>query len=599
MGDSGRIVLIWHRRDLRLHDNELYAKVALRNTRIIPFYALDPEDFAPTASCTKEHPVVRVGPFAARFLLESLQALRQALRALGSDLIVRHGRPREALPGMVAELRAAGIGDHIEVVWHDEAGVFEAEEAAAVRIALSSLGQTVSCRSRWGCSLWHPEDLPLYAPPSGIMEGQVDLSASSWTAVLKQGVQSFRRKAAAVPLRQPSHGPKALPAIDTGILRGTLPILSDLLVPQPLFGLSLEEVSEIYEAAQSDFDPRSAHPLEGGEAAALQHLMSFVAGPAEHCNREGGGDADGRLECSAKVSAYLAFGCISPRHIHAVCCGRSDKKAMWLPENMEMRDFWIFYALAHGRHLFARDGTGAISLKAGHWSEHSPSVWRRWALGRTGLPLLDAAMREMLATGYTSNRCRQTPVSLLAKDLKMDWRLGAEFYQWLLVDHDVSANWGNWRYFAGVGCDPKYRQYKALSQGLRYDSSAVFVKKWLPQLECLPAPLAHLVPIRACRSVQADAVPWLECLVDPLNQMSWHDQQKYLGDKKVSATTFSAEPTVNQRRDRTRGFPQQKGRGKGKNNQWASDIMEASTTSERERASRRWRNKGQVPVGGR
>ena len=78
-----------------------------------------------------------------------------------------------------------------------------------------------------------------------------------------------------------------------------------------------------------------------------------------------------------------------------------------------------------------------------------------WATGRTGFPFPDAAMRQLSSSGYCSKRARQNALSLLVNDLHIDWRAGAEYFQWLLGDHDVSANWGNWQYFSGVGADPE------------------------------------------------------------------------------------------------------------------------------------------------
>ena len=197
-----------------------------------------------------------------------------------------------------------------------------------------------------------------------------------------------------------------------------------------------------------------------------------------------------------------------------------------MPENMEMRDFWIFHALAQGRKLFLRDGNGPANLLPNHWRQPEQidgESWRRWVLGRTGLPLLDAAMREMLGTGYTSNRCRQIPVSVLSKDMRLDWRLGAEVFQWLLVDHDVGCNWGNWRYFAGVGTDPKQRHYKAISQGLRYDPEAFLVKAWCPELRPLDARMAQLIPLATL--ARRKELAWPDPLVDPMNQLAWEDQK--------------------------------------------------------------------------
>merc|ERR1712046_15695 len=173
-------------------------------------------------------------------------------------------------------------------------------------------------------------------------------------------------------------------------------------------------------------------------------------------------------------------------------------------------------------------------------------------LGSTGFPLLDAAMKELLATGYTSNRCRQIPVSVLANDLALDWRSGAELYQWLLVDHDVGPNWGNWRYFAGVGCDPKRRHYKALSQGLRYDAKAAFIKAWLPQLENLPAKEAHLTPIQKARRIHGDSLQWSTGVVDPSQGLSWED-------KKNLGSIEDSMPTEDQHQ-----FSSEEGYGKGK-----------------------------------
>jgi deoxyribodipyrimidine photo-lyase len=563
---------------LRLRDNILYSEA--RDKPVIPLYVFDSKDFAARRSFgDASHSVAHMGPFAARFLLESLGALRKSLQALGADLFVRVGEPRQVIPAFLSELRAAGLQGPIEVVWHDEAGACEAAEAAAVRAAVQGATPTpgqggtscVACASFWGATLWHPIDLAIYKQPTPSRQGgqEVDLSPKSWALIKQHGVQSYRRKAKASPIRPPWPAPSALrrPAL-TGIPVGDLPAFTDLFSPVAIFGFTVDEVRDILAAAMGDFDPRSAHPLRGGEDEGLAHLATFVSGPAAACDRTGGGDAGGGLESSAKVSAYLAFGCLSPRTIHAfVCAERRDGKADWLPENLEMRDFWIFYSLAHGRQLFVRDGDGPANLPATHWRKHDPTIWRRWLLGNTGLPLLDATMKELRATGYTSNRCRQIPVSVLANDLQLDWRSGAELYQWLLVDHDVGSNWGNWRYFAGVGCDPKRRHYKALSQGLRYDPEASFVKAWLPQLQVLSAREAHLIPIHRRRSVLADEVEWPEAVVDALKQLSWEDQ-KSLGRhaSSLEAQEATAAPASGNGRGKGKGKDKDdKGKGKGNN----------------------------------
>jgi len=151
--------------------------------------------------------------------------------------------------------------------------------------------------------------------------------------------------------------------------------------------------------------------------------------------------------------------------------------------------------------------------------EH-PGIFQAWATGATGLPLIDAGSRELMTTGYISNRIRQNMVSVLAKDLHLDWRMGAEWFQFCLEDHCVAANWGNWRYFSGVGSDPKQRHFRTISQALRYDRKGQYVRKWLPVL-------ANVKPNEACFRPW-DYLPrnvWKYPIVDPATQYTWKDQQ--------------------------------------------------------------------------
>uniref|UniRef100_A0A6U6UNR9 Photolyase/cryptochrome alpha/beta domain-containing protein n=1 Tax=Zooxanthella nutricula TaxID=1333877 RepID=A0A6U6UNR9_9DINO len=551
--------IIWHRRDLRLADNELYADVASVGAQsaapLVPVFVVDPCDFAPGPSCVPQapHQVARVGPFACRFLLECLEDLRRSLRGRRSELYVRVGRPGEALPALVDELRAQGWNGAIRAVWHDEAGSYEESEARQVRAALERAG--VSCASRFGCAMWHPGDLPSTAAGWGVGQKgrgkgktvkeerkhtgssavvEAECSGPAWEILSQLGVQSFRRKAKATTrIREPYAEPAMLPAPVDKLAPGNVPSLSELLGPaceSSVFGLSIDEVRGLVQAAAAGPDKRSSYPLPGGESAARLRLASFVSGAAGSVSRDGGGGFDVGVDSSSKLSAYLAFGCLSPRAIVAAYKSRADGRAEWLAEQLEMRDFWIHCARAQGSALFNRDndGTNPAALAASHWQPCRPQVWRRWATGSTGLPVMDAAMSELLATGFTSNRPRQICVSFLARDMAFDWRLGAEYFQWLLVDHDVGSNWGNWRYFAGVGCDPKQRYYCSISQGLRYDPDASFVRLWLPALRSLSAKEAHLVALPGRRSSALLAEPWPEAAIDPMGHISFQDK-KLLG----------------------------------------------------------------------
>ena len=129
-------------------------------------------------------------------------------------------------------------------------------------------------------------------------------------------------------------------------------------------------------------------------------------------------------------------------------------------------------------------------------------------------------MRELAQTGHCSNRARQNAASLLAKDLALDWRAGAEWFQWLLADHEVSANWGNWAYFAGVGADPKQRHFRTVSQAAKYDRTGAYVRRWLPELAAAGSAEAALRPF--AHGVDG----WPKPLVDPASQLTWQDAQR-------------------------------------------------------------------------
>ena len=154
---------------------------------------------------------------------------------------------------------------------------------------------------------------------------------------------------------------------------------------------------------------------------------------------------------------------------------------------MLWRDFFQFQFLKHGAEFFTPTGIRGVEKQ---WS-HDHKAFRRWADGRTGVPFVDANMRELNRTGYMSNRGRQNVASFLADALGVDWRWGAAYFEERLVDYDVASNWGNWAYQAGVGNDSRDNYFNVLSQAEYYDSNAEYVTTWLPELAELPAEYAH------------------------------------------------------------------------------------------------------------
>ena len=226
---------------------------------------------------------------------------------------------------------------------------------------------------------------------------------------------------------------------------------------------------------------------------------------------------------SSRISHYLAFGCLSPRKVVEEAQGQGDD-CNWIISHMTMRDFFLYCCIVSGNKFYGLNGI-PVSKKASEsivWNsiedETVEEQWRRWALGETGLPLVDAAMKELLSTGYCSNRVRQNTASVLTKDLGIDWRAGAEWFQFLLEDHCVGANFGNWLYFSGVGPDPKQRHFRTVSQALKYDKDGVYVRKWLPSIALFDGDESYLRPWDFSSS-------WPTPLVDTKSQYTWQDLQ--------------------------------------------------------------------------
>jgi deoxyribodipyrimidine photo-lyase len=164
------------------------------------------------------------------------------------------------------------------------------------------------------------------------------------------------------------------------------------------------------------------------------------------------------------------------------------------------RDYMRLVAHKYGTRLFSLNGLRGypaqdpstptpakswrrVDTASGSDANTTRDILDRFRAGRTGIGLIDASQRELFLTGYTSNRARQNVASFLAKHLNIDWRLGAEWYECMLVDYDAASNWGNWQYVAGVGNDPREgRMFNPVKQALDYDKRGEYVKTWVPEL---------------------------------------------------------------------------------------------------------------------
>jgi deoxyribodipyrimidine photo-lyase len=253
------------------------------------------------------------------------------------------------------------------------------------------------------------------------------------------------------------------------------------------------------------------------------------------------------------------LGCLSPRYIYwqvqeYEATRLKNDSTYWLIFELLWRDYFRFICAKHGTRIFRPSGLRGVTID---W-KHDRDRFELWCEGKTGFPLVDANMREIAATGFMSNRGRQNVASFLTKNLGIDWRWGAEWFESLLIDYDVCSNWGNWNYTAGVGNDARgFRFFNITKQAKDYDPQGEYVKHWLPELANLSAAKVHepwkLLPVEQERFGVRLGVDYPNPIVDLFKSAE--------ANEKVYNAAFSRTmPPEARRGDRARKPQKSKGR---------------------------------------
>jgi deoxyribodipyrimidine photo-lyase len=462
MSDTGSphdVAVVWFRNDLRVHDNEALAEAATAD-RLLPVYVFDPRQFGRVEYGSRDSfRYTKTGAHRTRFLIESVRDLRSSLRTRGSDLLVRTGEPESVLTELATAVDADAVYFHTYPT--PEESVLESTVKDRLRAA------EVTPQGFWGHTLYHINDLPGSAY-------DVDDTYTPFRKNLERNA-TVRETVDAPSVSVPDL-PAAVEEAD-GLGPGDVPGVTDL---DP-------------ELTAVDPDERGVLPFEGGETAALSRLETYLwegdrlRRYKKTRNRMLGADY------SSKFSAWLNAGCLSPRRVYEEVKRYEDERVSndstyWLVFELLWRDFFQFQFLKHGIAHFTREG---IRNRTDIDWRSEETEFRRWARGETGIPFIDANVRELNRTGYMSNRGRQNVASFFANNLRLDWRRGAAYFETQLVDYDPCSNYGNWAYIAGVGNDSRNRYFNILKQARKYDGNAEYVKHWLPELADLPPEYAH------------------------------------------------------------------------------------------------------------
>lgn len=425
------IALWWIRRDLRLHDNQALAE-ALRHARtVVPVFVLDPALFGSARQSRRR----------VQFLLASLASLDQDLRARGARLVVRRGDPLDVLVQLVRELQAVGV-------------FAEADYTPYAQRRDARVKERVPLRLCPGLTLVHP--------------GEVRAAPGRPYTVFTAFARGWWRR------------------LGTSVGEP---------IPAPQRLLPFEDVPS--EAIEADAGAFSLGRFQPSEAAARARLVAFCSGDDPPIYRYGA--ERNRLDGAgtSQLSPYLRFGMVSVRSAWWSAYqsrerapdeqARSSIQA-WLNE-LVWREFYIS-VLFEFPHVL-RDSLRQ-EFQFFDW-EDDPAALAAWQQGLTGYPAVDAAMRQLAAEGWISNRARMLVASFLTKDLLLDWRLGERWFFEQLIDGDPAANNGGWQWSAGTGTDaaPYFRVFNPVLQGERYDPGGHWVRTWVPELRRVPDRFVH------------------------------------------------------------------------------------------------------------
>jgi deoxyribodipyrimidine photo-lyase len=454
--------LFWHRRDLRLADNLGLAAAAAATPALTGVFVLDPALLA----------APDLAPARVWFLCESLKELAERWRQAGSRLILLEGDPAVVLPQL-----AAATGAEV-VAWNRDVEPYGRERDRQVSAALQAQGCKVLVD--WDQLLVAPEVLRtgggdpyrVYGPFWRNWRGQVERRAALGSAA-SGGLESVGAPIQLVDLPDPGGTDGS----------GDRPSLWEHLPMRP--SVPGPEELGVW------FDGAALCPCRPGEAAALAQLEAFCQGGALLAYGEGR-NLPGEEGTSA-LSAALKFGTLSPRQAWAAA--QEARQLARSAEALEAITVWEqelawreFYqqALFH----FPELAQGPYRPQWRHFPWQNNAPWlEAWREGLTGVPIVDAAMRQLNGSGWMHNRCRMIVASFLVKDLICDWRLGESAFMARLVDGDLAANNGGWQWSASSGMDPKpLRIFNPASQAAKFDAEATYIRHWLPELAHVATP---------------------------------------------------------------------------------------------------------------
>lgn len=429
--------LMWFRRDLRLDDNTALRQALARHDRVYCAFVFDPGILDALLARSRANRRVE-------FMLAAIVELAAVLRRHGGGLILRHGAPDEQIPALAAELGAAEVFANRD---YDPAAIAR-DANVAQRLAAA------------GRNLHSFKDQVIF----------------EYDEVMSQSGNPF---SVFTPYKNAWLKRLGVAGIRTSDIRPDLDHLVSLEHSAPLSVPAL--------LPQLGFETTNLANLKipMGASGAQQLFRDFV----EHLDCYAERRDYPALKGPSYLSPHLRFGTISIRQLAGYAHAQAGRGAeTWLNE-LIWRDFYQMI-LWHHPHVVTQ--AFKPQFDALQWDD-APELFAAWCAGRTGYPLVDAAMRQLNHSGWMHNRLRMVTASFLTKDLGIDWRKGERYFADQLIDYDLAANNGGWQWAASTGCDaqPWFRIFNPVTQSEKFDAAGKFIRRYMPELAHVPDKFIH------------------------------------------------------------------------------------------------------------
>jgi deoxyribodipyrimidine photo-lyase len=423
--------LVWFRRDLRVQDHAALSHALQSHRRVHCVFVFDTTILDPLPRRDRR----------VEFILRAVEEVAAALRAMGGELIVRHGDPCVEIPRLAKELDAGAVYANRD---HEPAAIARDAEVAR-RLASADF------------SYMDFKDQVIFEHDEVMTQGGTPFSVFTpyKNAWLKRLVPADLQ-----PWPVEEHAARLAPPHD----KAPLPTLQRL-------GFETTDLAEL--------------KLPTGMSGAQMLFRDFTERIDDYAARRDFPAVKG----TSYLSAHLRFGTISIRRLAAYAKAQSSSgAATWLSE-LIWRDFYHAILWHHPR---VATQCFKPAFDALRW-EDAPELFAAWCAGRTGYPLVDAAMRQLGHAGWMHNRLRMVTAAFLTKDLGVDWRRGEAWFAEKLLDFDLAANNGGWQWAASTGCDaqPWFRIFNPVTQSEKFDAEGRFIRRYVPELDKVPQKFIH------------------------------------------------------------------------------------------------------------